>query len=158
MADRDVINGLIETYRELNQRFRPKLLTLDRSQDPRATPESAVGVLYQMRNRELNASQAVKELLLTGATNIADDEAEPMVTLQQTALGLTGTVLLSQFGTAREATLAMVRDLPDEVWHRVFDTPRGPMTLREYLMTLIERDRAQIQQIEQYLTQASPSQ
>jgi hypothetical protein len=158
MADRDVIDSLIATYRELNQRFRPKLLTLDRSQDPRTDPESAVGVLYRMRNRELNASQAVKELLLSGHTGIADDEAEPMVTLQQTALGLTGTVLLSQFGTAREATLAMVRELPDEVWHQVFDTPRGAMTLRDYLLTLIERDRAQIQQIEHYLAQASASQ
>jgi len=32
------------------------------------------------------------------------------------------------------------------------------MTLREYLQTLVERDRAVIQQLEQHLAQASPSQ
>lgn len=157
MADRDVIDGLIATYRELNQRFRPKLLALDSGQDPRANPDSVAGILYRLRNRELNASQAVKEMLLSGDTSITDDEAEPLVTMQQTALGLTPAVLLSQFGTAREATLAMVRDLPDEVWQQTYSTPKGQMTLREYLQTLIDRDRATIQQLEQHLAQASPS-
>ncbi len=158
MADRDVIDALIATYRELNQRFRPKLLALNSGQDPRTNPDSAIGILYRLRNRELNASQAIKEMLLSGETSITDDEADPLVTLQQTALGLTATVLLSQFGTAREATLATVRDLPDEIWQQVFNTPRGQMTLREYLQTLVERDRAVIQQLEQHLAQASPSQ
>lgn len=158
MADRDVIDALIATCRELNQRFRPKLLALNSGQDPKANPDSVVGVLYRLRNRELNASQAVKEMLLSGETSITDDEAEPMVTLQQTALGLTPAVLLSQFGTAREATLAMVRDLPDEVWQQAFNTPRGHMTLREYLQSLVERDRTTIEQLEQHLAQASPSQ
>ncbi len=157
MADRDVIDGLIATYRELNQRFRPKLLTLNSGQDPRSNPNSAIGILYRLRNRELNASQAVKEMLLSGETSITDDEAEPLVTLQQTALGLTAAVLLSQFGTAREATLAMVRDLPDEVWQQAFNTPLGQMTLREYLQSLVERDRAAMEQLEQHLAQASPS-
>ncbi|MCM8750250.1 hypothetical protein NET02_13940 [Thermomicrobiaceae bacterium CFH 74404] len=158
MADRDVIDALIATCRELNQRFRPKLLALNSGQDPKANPDSVVGILYRLRNRELNASQAVKEMLLSGETSITDDEAEPMVTLQQTALGLTPAVLLSQFGTAREATLAMVRDLPDEVWQQAFNTPRGHMTLREYLQSLVERDRTTIEQLEQHLAQASPSQ
>uniref|UniRef100_A0A831TAY2 Uncharacterized protein n=1 Tax=Thermorudis peleae TaxID=1382356 RepID=A0A831TAY2_9BACT len=158
MADRDVIDALIATCRELNQRFRPKLLALNSGQDPKANPDSVVGILYRLRNRELNASQAVKEMLLSGETSITDDEAEPMVTLQQTALGLTPAVLLSQFGTAREATLAMVRDLPDEVWQQAFNTPRGHITLREYLQSLVERDRTTIEQLEQHLAQASPSQ
>ncbi len=158
MADRDVIDALIATCRELNQRFRPKLLALNSGQDPKANPDSVAGILYRLRNRELNASQAVKEMLLSGETSITDDEAEPMVTLQQTALGLTPAVLLSQFGTAREATLAMVRDLPDEVWQQAFNTPRGHMTLREYLQSLVERDRTTIEQLEQHLAQASPSQ
>lgn len=65
-------------------------------------------------------------------------------------------MLLSQFGTAREATLAMVRDLPDQVWQEEFETPRGRMTLRAYLETLITRDREAIRALEERMGQPVP--
>ncbi len=153
MADRDVIDGLIATYRELNQRFRPLLATLNSDAGSVDDPTSPLGILYRLRNRELNASQAIKEMLRGAERTIVDDEGEPLVTVHQTALGLVPIVLLSQFGTAREATLAMVRDLPDEVWQQEFDTPRGRMTLRAYLETLIQRDREAIRALEARLGQ-----
>ncbi len=158
MADRDVIDALIATYRELNLRFRPLLATMNAGQGGLDDPATPLGILYRLRNRELNASQAIKEMLRGGERTILDDESEPLVTLQQTALGMIPTVLLSQFGTAREATLAMVRDLPDEVWQQEFDTPRGRMTLRAYLETLIQRDREAISALEKLLGQPASTQ
>ena len=156
MADRDVVEALIATYRELNQRFRPLLAAMNTDAGTVEDPTSLLGILYRLRNRELNASQAIKEMLRGGERTIVDDEAEPLVTLQQTALGLVPIVLLSQFGTAREATLAMVRDLPDSVWQQEFETPRGRMTLRAYLETLIARDREAIRALEERLGQPAP--
>ncbi|MBO9307767.1 hypothetical protein [Thermomicrobium sp.] len=156
MADRDVVEALIATYRELNQRFRPLLVAMNADARAVEDPTSPLGILYRLRNRELNASQAIKEMLRGGERTIVDDEAEPLVTLQQTALGLVPIVLLSQFGTAREATLAMVRDLPDSVWQQEFETPRGRMTLRAYLETLIARDREAIRALEERLGQPAP--
>jgi hypothetical protein len=156
MADRDVVEALIATYRELNQRFRPLLAAMNADAEAIEDPTSPLGILYRLRNRELNASQAIKEMLRGGERTIVDDEAEPLVTLQQTALGLVPIVLLSQFGTAREATLAMVRDLPDSVWQQEFETPRGRMTLRAYLETLIARDREAIRALEERLGQPAP--
>lgn len=156
MADRDVIEGLIATYRELNQRFRPILAAMNAEAGSIDDPASPLGILYRLRNRELNASQAIKEMLRGGERTIVDDEGEALVTVQQTALGLIPTVLLSQFGTAREATLAMVRDLPDSVWQQEFETPRGRMTLRAYLETLIQRDREAIRALEERLGQIAP--
>ncbi|MCS7051067.1 MAG: hypothetical protein NZL87_05590, partial [Thermomicrobium sp.] len=83
-------------------------------------------------------------------------EGEPLLTLQQTAQGLQATVLLSQFGTAREATLAMVRDLPDNIWQQEFETPRGRMTLRAYLETLVARDREALRALEERLGHLAP--
>jgi hypothetical protein len=156
MADRDVVEALIATYRELNQRFRPLLAAMNADAGAVEDPTSPLGILYRLRNRELNASQAIKEMLRGGERTIVDDEAEPLVTLQQTALGFVPIVLLSQFGTAREATLAMVRDLPDSVWQQEFETPRGRMTLRAYLETLIARDREAIRALEERLGQPAP--
>ena len=156
MADRDVVEALIATYRELNQRFRPLLAAMNADAGALEDPTSPLGILYRLRNRELNASQAIKEMLRGGERTIVDDEAEPLVTLQQTALGLVPIVLLSQFGTAREATLAMVRDLPDSVWQQEFETPRARMTLRAYLETLIARDREAIRALEERLGRPAP--
>jgi len=153
MADRDVIEALIATYRELNQRFRPVLAAMNADVGSVDDPTTPLGILYRLRNRELNASQAIKEMLRRGERTILDDEGEPLLTVQQAVSGLTATVLLSQFGTAREATLAMVRDLPDEVWQEEFETPRGRMTLRAYLETLVARDREAIRALEERLGQ-----
>ncbi|MBX6343321.1 MAG: hypothetical protein IRY97_12745 [Thermomicrobiaceae bacterium] len=155
MPDQEIIDQLIATYRELNHRIRvANPDELYEKTKANSGGESLAGILYQMRNRELNASQAIKQMLL-GQDAPLDDEAEPeALTGQEAATGPALLVLLSQFGTAREATLTMVRTAPDEVWNAVHVTPRGRMTLRDYLKTLVDRDKQSLQRVDELLAKA----
>lgn len=142
MPDQEIIEGLIATYRELNYRMRGdgKALSGD-------AHEALVSTLRSLRDRELRASQAIKRILLGEAVD-EDDEAPLLETEFAESISHTPNVLLSQFGTAREATLAMVRELPDEEWNKVVQTPRGQMSLRDYLKTLVDRDRQRLEEID----------
>jgi hypothetical protein len=57
-------------------------------------------------------------------------------------------VLLSEFGTAREAILALVREMSDEQWEQERETPHGPMTVRAAIERLVEEDRKFMAEIE----------
>ncbi|ACZ40567.1 hypothetical protein [Sphaerobacter thermophilus] len=142
MPDQEIINGLIATYRELNHRVRGD--AKDLSGDAH---EALVSTLRRLRDRELRASQAIKRILVGDAVD-EDDEAPLTETEFAESMSNSPNVLLSQFGTAREATLAMVRDLPDEEWNKVVQTPRGQMSLRDYLKTLVDRDRQKLEEID----------
>jgi hypothetical protein len=136
MPDQAVIDGLIATYRELNHRVRGAQF---------GAADSAISdLMLRLRDRELNASQAIKQLLLGNAV-VGDDETQAESEFAERTIRPTPQVLLSQFGTAREATLSLVRNLPDEQWNQAFETPRGQMTLRDYLQSLVDRDRQQLQ-------------
>lgn len=151
MPDQEIIDALIASYRELNHRLRGvSLEALPKSAGQNGADDSVEGILRQIRDRELRASQAIKRMLL-GEEASEDDEGTAVLAEYQDRTDISPTVLLSQFGTAREATLAMVRELPDEEWNRSFYTPRGHMTLRDYLKTLVDRDRQRIEQIDALL-------
>lgn len=142
MPDQEIIDGLIATYRELNHRVRGngQVLAGDAS-------EELLQVLRQLRDRELRASQAIKRILVGDA--VEEDDELPLEDTEFSRQRITSaSVLLSQFGTAREATLAMVRGLPDEEWNKVVRTPRGQMSLRDYLKTLVDRDRERMKEID----------
>lgn len=147
MPDQAVIEGLIASFRELNHRIRaasPSVMTDD----------SLKAALRALRDRELRASQAIKQLLLGEAVE-EDDEAPAEVAEFQARRDLPANVLLSQFGTAREATLTSVRALPDEQWNQTYRTPRGEMTLRDYLKTLVDRDQQALEKLQPLLSKAS---
>lgn len=152
MPDQDVIDGLIDGYRDLNLSIRHAYQ--DVPNDHSATAAKPVlNILRQMRDRELRASQAIRAMLL-GNEVAADDEAAEVSIGHYDLNEVSPIVLTSQFGTAREATLAMVRELSDEAWNTQFVTPRGEMTLRAYLQTLVERDRQRINEINVLLDSA----
>src|SRR5690606_12089315 len=140
--DQEIIDGLIATYRELNHRVRGGGQAL-----PDSVNESLVATLRQLRDRELRASQAIKRILVGEAVE-EDDEALLTDTEFSEQISRSPNVLLSQFGTAREATLAMVRELPDEEWNKVVQTPLGQMSLRDYLKSLVDRDRQRLEEID----------
>lgn len=153
MADQAVIDELIASYRELNHRIRGRDFGAPKTDAELANDNSSVlGILFQMRNRELRASQSVKHLL-SGGEALGSDEM-PVDPSELTGAPHTVSILLSQFGTAREATLSQVRDLSDEGWAQVYDTPRGKMSLGDYLKTLVDRDRERLQQIDQAMQKA----
>jgi hypothetical protein len=150
MPDQAIIDQLIATYRELNMKVRGRDFGAPKP------PEELVGkfdsvpaVLFALRNRELNVSQAVKGMLL--GQDVTGDDEPAVLSEQQIAAGTSPAVLLSQFGTARESILSQVRELPDETWEQTFVTPRGEMTLKAYLQTLVDRDQERMQQIDALL-------
>jgi hypothetical protein len=60
------------------------------------------------------------------------------------AAGDTTAEILSQFGTARESTLAMLRGLAPEVWD---DRGQGPLTVRDAAEGLLTHDARQLERI-----------
>lgn len=152
MPNQVLIDGLIASYRELNMKIRqldPSTLGAISSHGD----DSVTGVLRQMRDRELRASQAMRVMVLGEDAEESDEAANAVADhLDETADS--PIIFLAQFGTAREATLAMIREQPDEVWDREVRTPRGHMSVKAYVQTLIDRDRERLQQIDALLVKA----
>ncbi len=131
---------LIATYRELNSRVRP--LSEDRLRLGSAGGRSVRDVVQRLRDEELRFSQALKERL-TGVPmpEIFGDDAP--------VLGTEGeddatAVLLSQFGTARESTLAMLRGVEGEDWTTAIE---GGTTISARIEQLRANDRRRVEQI-----------
>ena len=149
MSEQELFNGLIATYRELNMKVRSlpeERLSLGRGRN------TVRHVIVDMRDDELRFSQALKERL-TGVpmTNIfgADADAEmPEVPSPDD----TTVEVLSQFGTARESTLAMLRGMPPEAWD---DESHGSPTIRGSAGALLANDGTHMEKIVSLL--GSPS-
>jgi hypothetical protein len=140
MADQEIINEMIEIYRDLNMRLRG--VDLNAIKDKKAdNGETVETILRRMRDREYNSSQAIK-LMSMGEDSSGIEETNPAAVLDELILtGVTPIILLSQYGTAREATLSLIRGLNDEAWDQEHNTPRGKMSIREYCRGLVNDDR-----------------
>ena len=144
MQDQEIFNGLIATYRDLNLRVRPLPEDRLRLGQGRSTIKH---VIEDMRNDELRFSQALKDRLggapmvevLKGAG--AGEEVEELV-----VPGPDDTVaaVLSQFGTARESTLAMLRGMTPDEW----DAPgTGGVTIRQASEKLLGNDARHMERL-----------
>lgn len=154
MPDQAIVDQLIATYRELNHKIRGRDFGAPKPPEELiGRTDSVPAILFGMRNRELNVSQAVKAMLL--GQDVTGDDEPAVLSEQQVAAGTAVPVLLSQFGTARESILSQVRELPDEVWGQTFTTPRGELTLKAYLQTVVDRDTERLAQIESILGKVS---
>jgi hypothetical protein len=149
MSEQDLFNGLIATYRDLNLKVRPlpdERLTLGGSGD------SVRDVVLAMRDHELRFSQALKDRLsglsLSGAFG---DKGETML-IEIPSPDDTTVEVISQFGTARESTLAMLRGMAPETWD---DREHGPTTVREATEDLLTSDGVHLEKIVNLL--GSPS-
>lgn len=140
MAEQNLIDGLIATYRELNMTVR----TLPEAQlTAKGTDGASVrDVVQRMRDSELRFSQALKERI-TGVPmpEVLDDDS-PVIGTEQA--GDSTAVLISQFGTGRESTLAMLRTLPDAEWSQPLE---GGTTITNRIQQLVENDRKQLARI-----------
>ena len=154
MPDQAIIDQLIATYRDLNMKVRGRDFgTPQAPTDLIGKSDSVPAILFALRNRELNVSQAVKAMLV--GQDVTDDDEPASLSEQQIAAGTSPSVLLSQFGTARESILSQVRELSDDVWNQSFKTPRGEMSLKDYLQTLVDRDKERLAQIDALLGKVS---
>ncbi|MFM9107986.1 MAG: hypothetical protein ACKOWF_14960 [Chloroflexota bacterium] len=133
MADQELIDGLIATYRELNMRVRP--LPEDRLRLDTGSG-SVRDVIKRLRDQELSFSQALKDSLL-GIPMPDVLEGEPPIVAPHAADERTATIL-AQFGTARESTLAMLRALPALEWSKAMD---GGATVHSRVTALAANDR-----------------
>lgn len=141
MPDQDLIGGLIETYRVLNNSVRT--VPEEQLRVARAGGSAVRDVMRRMRDDELRFSQALKERI-TGVPMpeiFSEDELPALGTETEHD---TTAMLIAQFGTARESTLAMLRDLPEADWDTVVE---GGKSIRTRIFELLENDRRQLERI-----------
>ena len=137
---RDLVSDLIATYRDLNTRVR----SLPEEQLRQGAGEVSVrAVVTRLRDTELRFSQALKERLTGVAMPEVFGEAEAPVLGTETEEDSTA-VRISQFGTAREATLAQLRPLSDEGWNQELE---GGKPICAQVEALIAHDRQQLERI-----------
>jgi hypothetical protein len=142
MSDRDLIGGLIETYRHLNMAIRP--LAEERLRSANGGVPSVRDIVRRLRDDELRFSQALKERV-TGVP-MPDIFGEELPTLGSETEHDTTAMLIAQFGTARESTLAMLRGLTEADW----DIPvEGGKPIRTRVEELLTNDRRQLDRITQ---------
>ena len=141
MGEQELFNGLIATYRELNLKVRTmpeERLSLGRA------GHTVRDVALQMRDDELRFSQALKDRLSgAGLSGAFGDKGETELIEIPSPDDMTVEVI-SQFGTARESTLAMLRGMPPEAWD---DRNHGPVTVREATDDLLASDGVHLEKI-----------
>ncbi len=142
MAQTELIDSLITTYRELNNTVRR--LPEDRLSG--SGGETGVrDLVRRLRDHELRFSQALKERITGVEMPDFGDGADAPVLGTESSHDSTN-VLLSQFGTARESTLAMLRGLQEAEWQSASGEDGG-RTIAASVEQLVEHDRRQMEQI-----------
>jgi hypothetical protein len=140
MPDQELIGGLVETYRTLNNKVR----TLPEQQLRASTGGTAVrDVMRRFRDDELRFSQALKERI-TGVPMPVVFSGDELPTLGTETAEDTTAMMIAQFGTARESTLAMLRGLPDPDWDSLVSDGKS---VRAEVSELLNNDRRQLQRI-----------
>jgi hypothetical protein len=141
VANSDLIDSLIATYRNLNLSIRP----LPDAQTTQAGNDgkSLRDLIVELRDHEMQSSQQLKLMTLgEGALSGTMPDILP------SAPGISVRSVLSEFGTAREAILALIRELSDDAWAAEHDGPNGRITIQAFIEDLVAHDRQALSQIE----------
>jgi hypothetical protein len=128
----DVIDVLVNTYRELNTRYRPV-------GDDVLRTSGARDILERMRMDEMLFAQALRERLTGVATAPVEGQNDPVLGLGEADDSTVN--LISQFGNARATTLTLLKQAQEEDWHR--ETGDGK-TVLQHAQELAESDRNQL--------------
>jgi hypothetical protein len=149
-SDQQLFDGLIATYRELNLKVRPlpeERLSLGGGR------KSVRHVILEMRDDELRFSQALKGRL--SGTEMIDvfHGRQAGLDVEIPSPDDTTVEVLSQFGTARESTLAMLRGMSPEAWD---DPALGALTIRGASDALLKSDATYLERIVGLLGSPSP--
>ena len=149
MSEQELFNGLIATYRDLNTRVR--LLPEQRLR--LGHPGDTVrGVILDMRDEELRFSQALKDRISGLSIDDVFGGKGKTTGLDIPSPDDTTNEVISQFGTARESTLAMLRGLAPEAWD---DQDAAAVTIRDATDGLLVSDGKHMERIVRLL--GSPS-
>lgn len=140
MVNADIIDSLIATYRNLNLAIRPM---------PEAQATKAAGgqslrdLIIDLRDNEMMVSQQLKLMTLGegGLTGTMPD-------ILPIAENLSTRSILSEFGTAREAILALIRELPEDDWAAEREGPNGRTSIQTFIEQLVAHDREALSKIE----------
>lgn len=149
--ERDLLSRLIDTYHELNAHVR--MISDDRLRARTSDGDSVEGIIRKMRDDELRFSQALKERV-TGVAmpDIFGDHAAPLIGGE--AEVETTPVLIAEFGSAREVTLAQLRGLSDHEWEQEVT---GGKSIRDRVAELVANDERQLDRIAAQLNTAAPA-
>lgn len=139
MDEMGLVSELVATYRVLNVRVRtmPEELLLQ----PGPSGQSPREVVREMRDRELRFSRQLKEWI--SGVSVTDTPDAELVIGTETEHDATST-LIAQFGTAREASLAALRELPVDRWD---EAASGGVTIRGAVTDWVERDRVVLESL-----------
>jgi hypothetical protein len=140
VANSDLIDSLIATYRNLNMTIRPMA---DASAEQATGGKSLRDLVVDLRDHEMASSQQLK-LMTLGEGGLAGT----MPDIAPVTPGLSTRSILSEFGTAREAILALIRELPDEAWAEEREGPNGRTTIQRFIEDLVAHDGQALGQIE----------
>lgn len=140
-SEQDLFNELIATYRDLNKRVRT--LPEDRLTISSGDGKSVRQVISQLRDSEMHFSQALKDAVSGAPMAEAYAYGEAPVIGTETESDTTA-IILSQFGTARESTLAILRGLTPEDWDRAVN---GSPTIRSRVAERVSRDKRSMSEI-----------
>jgi hypothetical protein len=130
-----IIDALVNTYRELNTKFRPLGDDVLRSTGARE-------ILERMRMDEMLFAQALKERVTGVGTVPIEGEDEPLIG-NESADDST-TMVISQFGNARATTLSLLKEIDAESWEKPTD---DGMSILEHAQDLAESDRNQLEKL-----------
>ena len=142
MANTEKLSKLVETVRILNWEVRPKIASAPEMYQVGSALHSA---LTEIRNSEIEASQQIRSMSL--AETIAQQNRERVVEHAE-ASTIGSRQLLSEFGTAREAILSILRSLTDAQWTETHSTPTGDQTYEGIVDGLVESDKISVGKIQ----------
>lgn len=143
LSDRaKVIDQLVNTYRELNTRYRVL--------GEEALVASGVrDTIDHMRRDEMLFAQALKERVTGVGTRRADgEEFEPEPVVGAISADDSPIMVISQFGNARATTLTLLKQLEEEDWNK---SAGDGQTILQHAQDLVENDRVQLAKLEQMI-------
>lgn len=131
-----IIDILVNTYRQLNTRYRP----LD---EDMLRKSGARDVINRMRTDEALFAQALKERVTGVGTAPVEGEDEPIIGIESEDDPTV--MLISQFGNARATTLTLLKQVQEDDWNNPTD---DGLSILEHARELSESDQNQLAKLE----------
>lgn len=132
MDTANLIDSLVETYRELNLKYRNH-----------EGNEQSRNIVGRMRDDEMAFAQALKDHL-TGIGTADDEEKEVVDGSERTFAQM-----ISQFGSVRATTLNMLKGIDKDSQWSITDA--SGKSIRDHVADLVQSDRNQLQRLQEVL-------